>query len=84
MSGEPAACSIHEAQAQLGDSVRVYLDAGACSGPVPSTVVDLSGETPRILREGRISREELATVVPALAAKPEPAVAPEAANAMEG
>ncbi|MGB7962286.1 MAG: L-threonylcarbamoyladenylate synthase, partial [Propionicimonas sp.] len=84
VSGEPAACSIAEARAQLGDSVSVYLDAGGSSGPVPSTVVDLSGETPRILREGRISRAELARVVPALADMPELAEEPEAATAMEG
>lgn len=84
VSGQPAACSIPQAQAQLGDSVSVYLDAGACSGSIPSTVVDLSGDTPRILREGRISRAQLATVLPALAEALEPARPPGAANAMEG
>ena len=66
VSGEPAASTVEEAQAQLGDSVSVYLDAGESSGVVPSTVVDLSGETPRLLREGRISKAALGAVVPAL------------------
>ena len=65
--GRQAATSVAEALDQLGDSVAVYLDAGPGSDAVPSTIVDLSGQTPRILREGRISRAELAAVVPALA-----------------
>ena len=53
--------------------VKVYLDGGPAADAVPSTIVDLTGE-PRILREGRISRDELGRVVPALApADPEPA-----------
>lgn len=65
VSGHPAAMTADEAISQLGSSVSVYLDAGPASGPVPSTIVDLSSE-PRILREGRISREEMNAVVPGL------------------
>ena len=68
--GNPAATSVEEARDQLGEAVAVYLDAGPGSSPVPSTIVDLSGETPRILREGRLTRAELAAVVPALADEP--------------
>jgi tRNA threonylcarbamoyl adenosine modification protein (Sua5/YciO/YrdC/YwlC family) len=64
--GNPAATSIQEARAQLGDTVAVYLDAGQGASPVPSTIVDLSGDVPRILREGRLTRAELASVVEAL------------------
>lgn len=65
--GNPAATSIEQARSQLGDTVAVYLDAGQGASPVPSTIVDLSGDTPRILREGRITRAQLAAVVPAFA-----------------
>lgn len=68
--GNPAATSVAEARDQLGESVAVYLDAGPGSSPVPSTIVDLSGESPRILREGRLTRAQLADVVPALADEP--------------
>ena len=68
--GNPAATSIEQARDQLGEAVAVYLDAGQGSSPVPSTIVDLSGEAPRILREGRLTRAELAAVVPALADEP--------------
>lgn len=64
--GNPAATSVQEARAQLGDTVAVYLDAGQGASPVPSTIVDLSGDVPRILREGRLTRAELASVVEAL------------------
>ena len=65
VSGRPAAHTVDEAIEQLGDSVAVYLDAGEASGPVPSTIVDLTGE-PRILREGRLTRAALAQAVPGL------------------
>lgn len=66
VSGKPAAMTAAEAQEQLGRSVRVYLDAGPASAPVPSTILDLTGP-PTILREGRVSREQLARILPALA-----------------
>ncbi len=67
VSGEPAAATVEEALGQLGDSVTVYLDGGPAAEPVPSTIVDLTGAPPRILRAGRISSQELAAVVPELA-----------------
>jgi tRNA threonylcarbamoyl adenosine modification protein (Sua5/YciO/YrdC/YwlC family) len=64
--GNPAANTAAEALDQLGDSVAVYLDAGAGSSLVPSTIVDVTSDPPRVLREGRISRDELSAVVGAL------------------
>jgi L-threonylcarbamoyladenylate synthase len=66
VSGEAAATTIAEAEAQLGRSVSIYLDGGPAGEPVPSTILDLTG-TPRILREGRISRAQLAELLPGLA-----------------
>jgi tRNA threonylcarbamoyl adenosine modification protein (Sua5/YciO/YrdC/YwlC family) len=65
VSGQPAATTIEDARRQLGKRVKVYLDGGPAADAVPSTIVDLTG-TPRILREGRISREELAPLLPDL------------------
>ncbi len=65
VSGRTAAMTIEEAVDQLSDSVAVYLDDGPASEPVPSTIVDLTA-APRVLRAGRISREELGRVVPEL------------------
>ena len=44
--------------------MRVYLEAGPGPDPVPSTIVDLTGEVPRVLREGAIPLEKLRDVVP--------------------
>lgn len=63
-SGEPPAVTAAEAQAQLGESVAVYLDGGACPGPVPSTIVDLTAPVPRLLRRGVIPAERLQRVAP--------------------
>ena len=65
VSGGEAATTIQQALEQLGDTVAVYLDAGPGSDAVPSTIVDLTGD-PRILREGRLGRDELAQAVPQL------------------
>lgn len=62
-SGEPPATTLADAEAQLGDSVAVYLDGGVCPGPVPSTIVDLTGPVPRLLRRGVIPVARLRRVV---------------------
>jgi len=62
-SGEPPATTMAAAEAQLGESVAVYLDGGACPGPVPSTMVDLTGPVPRLLRRGIIPVERLRRVI---------------------
>jgi L-threonylcarbamoyladenylate synthase len=55
VSGQPAAATAEEARDQLGESVSVYLDGGPSGDPVPSTIVDLSGDEPVVLREGAVS-----------------------------
>lgn len=65
-SGQPAAASASEALDQLGDDVAVYLDGGICPDPVASTIVDLTGAAPRLIRPGAVSVERLRTIVPDL------------------
>ncbi|MGW1123253.1 L-threonylcarbamoyladenylate synthase [Streptomyces tanashiensis] len=50
----------------LGDSVAVYLDGGRTAGPVSSSIVDLTGDAPVLVREGVLSAAELAAVAPGL------------------
>ena len=64
--GNDAALTIADAVAQLGDACSVYLDAGEMAGPVPSTIVDLTGPRARVLRAGRITVQELNEAVPGL------------------
>jgi L-threonylcarbamoyladenylate synthase len=63
-SGRPAATTVDEAMDQLGDAVAVYLDGGPCADDVPSTIVDLTGSVPRLLRQGVITVERLREVIP--------------------
>lgn len=49
-------------RAEFGDSLMV-LDGGACDVGIESTILDLSGDAPRILRPGAISAERIAAVI---------------------
>lgn len=60
---QPAATTIEEATSMLGESVGLYLDAGKAGGGVASTIVDVTSQPARILRQGAISREDIAAVV---------------------
>ena len=63
VSGQPAAVDADQARRQLGDLVDTYLDAGPSAQQAASTILDLSGNTPRILREGPVSTERIAEVL---------------------
>ena len=63
ISGSPAAVDADEARGQLGDLVDVYLEAGRSDQGAASTIVDLTGATPRILRPGPVSAERIAEVL---------------------
>jgi tRNA threonylcarbamoyl adenosine modification protein (Sua5/YciO/YrdC/YwlC family) len=65
-SGLPPAVDAAEAARQLGTAVDVYLDGGPCGEPVPSTIVDLTGSAPKVLRLGALPLERLREVVPDL------------------
>jgi L-threonylcarbamoyladenylate synthase len=60
--GQPSATTADEAERQLGEVVSVYLDAGPCADNVPSTILDLTGTIPRVLREGAIPVDRLRKV----------------------
>jgi L-threonylcarbamoyladenylate synthase len=63
ISGRPPAVDADEARSQLGDLVEVYLDAGPSAQQAASTIVDLTGNTPRILRPGPVSAERIGEVL---------------------
>ncbi len=65
-TGLPAARDAAEAARQLGLAVEVYLDAGEVTDPVPSTILDLTADRPRLLRTGALSLEQLRELVPDL------------------
>lgn len=63
ISGQPPATNVTMAQDQLGDDVALYIDGGEATIGEASTIVDLSGRRPRLLREGAISAERVAEVL---------------------
>lgn len=62
-SGRPPAVTVDEARDQLGDHVQVYLDAGPSTQQAASTIVDLTGSSPRVLRQGPVTVEAVAKVL---------------------
>jgi len=63
ISGNPPATTAAQARQQFGDAVGLYLDDGEAEVGKPSTIVDLSGQAPVILREGAISAERIGEVL---------------------
>lgn len=63
VSGQPPAATAQEARRQLGDLVDVYLDGGTAEQQAASTILDLTGSQPRILRDGPVSAEAIAAVL---------------------
>jgi L-threonylcarbamoyladenylate synthase len=59
LSGQANTCRAEEVLDQLQGRVDVILDGGETPGGIPSTVVDMTGEKPAILREGPISAAHL-------------------------
>jgi L-threonylcarbamoyladenylate synthase len=77
-TGLPAATTCDEAEEQLGESVTIYLDGGPSPGGLASTIVDVTGDHPRLLRVGAVPVARLLTVVPDLVLpEPEPQPEPE-------
>jgi tRNA threonylcarbamoyl adenosine modification protein (Sua5/YciO/YrdC/YwlC family) len=64
--GLPAPVDVDDAVTQLGDAIGLALDAGELAGaePLPSTVVDVTGSLPRVVRIGAIPVERLRLVCP--------------------
>jgi L-threonylcarbamoyladenylate synthase len=71
-SGAPPARTAGDAETQLGDSVEVYLDDGPSGEASPSSIVDLTGAVPRLLRAGAISADRLREVCGVLLTDDEP------------
>jgi len=60
--GKPSTVTAAEVRSQLGDKVDLIIDGGQCPGGEASTIVDMTGESPVILREGPTSFSEISRV----------------------
>jgi L-threonylcarbamoyladenylate synthase len=65
-TGQPAATTAADAADQLAESVAVYLEDGprADARGSGSTIVDATGETLRVVRQGTLALDRLRQVVP--------------------
>ena len=66
VSGKPSALTVSEVRSQFGDRIDLIIDAGRCKGGIESTIIDVTGDVPRLLREGAVSREALEEVCPVI------------------
>jgi L-threonylcarbamoyladenylate synthase len=62
VSGRPSALTADEVYYQFRDKIELIIDGGKCGEGRESTIIDVTGDVPKILREGAISREELEQV----------------------
>ena len=60
-SGETPALTDYEVKQIFGDEID-FVVSGKAQKSLPSTIVDLTGETPKVVRKGPISEEEILKV----------------------
>lgn len=63
ISGKPSPTSGEHVWQDLQGRIKLIIDAGRCQVGLESTVLDLSGQIPTILRPGGVTREELQKVL---------------------
>ena len=75
--GQVAPADVDEVLVQLGDTISLALDAGPLVDDVglPSTIVDLTGPVPRLVRAGAISLERVRAICPHALAEDDPVTA---------
>ncbi len=54
-SGSPALTTADEVQRALGTGVALIIDGGPSPGGLASTIVDVTGADPRLIREGPVA-----------------------------
>ena len=62
-SGTPPAQTAAEVESYFPSGIDLIIDGGAALITEPSTVVDVSGEQPRMIREGAVKRSELGALI---------------------
>lgn len=58
-AGLPPARNAHEAARYFPEGLSLVIDGGPTLAELPSTVMDVTGERPRLIREGVVTRREL-------------------------
>ena len=65
-SGKPSPTTAQHVIDDMEGRIEAVIDGGSCSVGVESTVITLATDTPRILRPGLITREEIEAVIGAI------------------
>jgi L-threonylcarbamoyladenylate synthase len=65
-SGRPSPTTAAHVREDLAGRIPLILDGGACAVGVESTVVDMTGETPALLRPGGVTPQMLRAILPDL------------------
>ena len=63
ISGAPDPKSLDELRQQIGEQVACVVSAGSAPAGTASTIVDLTGDTPKLIREGAIPFVEIAGIL---------------------
>ena len=63
LTGKKPPTTVDEAIKQIGDKIDLIIDGGETVIGLGSTVLDLSTETPKILRKGPITKEEISSLL---------------------
>jgi L-threonylcarbamoyladenylate synthase len=58
-AGQPPARTAQEVATYFTNGIDLIIDGGAVSVTKPSTVLDVTGKRPRLIREGAVTRSEL-------------------------
>ncbi len=61
--GRLSPTTVQHVREELGDAVEIVLDGGPCDVGIESTIVDLTRETPVVLRPGSISVQQIGEVL---------------------
>ena len=69
-SGRPSPTTAADVYEDMQGRIPLILDGGSCAVGVESTVVDLTGDTPCVLRPGAVTAEDIAAVVGKCAVAP--------------
>lgn len=62
LNGHSSALSAEEVYNQLGEKIDYILDGGVCPGGKESSIVDVTGKIPKLLREGAITKKDIEKV----------------------
>jgi len=63
ISGQPPTSDPDEVERRLGERIDVLVDAGVTPGGPPSTIVDVTGDIPRLIRAGAIAWDHVLVAI---------------------